>query len=885
MIVNEKENRRKIYQYIVAIICFACILGGGFRYVNTVQNNLMKLAVSNVLTVTQQQQQAFDNFISRDRERLHSYVMDFAEYEFEDTESIRSKLSLFSDVEALYTIINLETGDYYNNKTAERLRMTEEELSLYSEFSGSGVRNPYTGLYKENERFGYYECFSFADGSRGLFQKGYDAADITEEFSLSFYNEQGTAYVISKQGDILMCPKAGQTVYDGNNLFDMIGLEDKNLDEWEDFLTALEREESGVFFADVKSENYVYTYVPIESVDEWYLVSVVPKAVIMDEANQIINDSQTTVFAALIVFGVLMIIFVTMRNFRKNIHEKNQEIEYQEEWFNVFSAYLSENTDDVYMMLEGKGLGVDYVSPNAERVLGISSPVDARDRILAEYFKGRENWVEDGYSLCELEAGESLEPRDVEWINPNTGEYKCFQEKMHCVTLQGAKKIVIYISDRTEERAIQKDLSMALETARVANKAKSTFLSSMSHDIRTPMNAITGLVMLLKQEADNPQVVLEYAQRIDVAGRHLLGLINDVLDMNKIESGNATLNITELNLADIIDGVNMIIRPQAKARGQKFDIYTSALTSDHLLGDAVRINQILINMLSNAVKYTQEGGSIEMRVRELPRVLENYNRIEFSVKDNGQGMTEEYQKVMFSPFTREHDTASNKIQGTGLGMAITKSLVELMGGTINVESKVGVGTTFTIELELRVQDKNVDPYFWEKYGVHKMLVADDDSNMCENVAHAMRDTGVEVDFVSDGDQVIETARMAREEGRPYDLLLLDWKMPNMDGMEAARLVRKNYSRKIPILLFTAYDWAEIEQDRGSGNRPFHPEAFLYQQFYGRGQEDYGRQERKERYLCRRDGRRCEGPAYLDCGRYRSEPNGTHEDPQYAWGSL
>lgn len=846
MIASKKENGSKIYRYIVAIVCFACILVGGFRYVNAVQNNLMKLAVSNVLTVTQQQQQAFDNFITKDRERLHSYVMDFTAYNFEDAESIRSKLSLFSEVEALYTLINLETGDYYNNKTTEMLRMTEEELALYSELSGSGVRSLYTGLYAEGERFGYYESFTFSDGSRGLFQKGYDAAEITEEFSLSFYNEQGTAYVIGKQGDILMRPHASHTVYGGSNLFDMIGLEDKNQGEWEDFQAALDKRESGVLFADTESEDYVYTYVPIENVEEWYLVSVVPKAVIMDEANQIINDSQATVFVALIVFVVLMIVFVMMRTFRKNIHEKNQEIEYQEELFDVFSTYLSENTDDVYMMLEGEGLSVDYVSPNAERVLGISRPEDVRDIILSGYFKDEEGKEENAYNLCELKTGESLEPRDVEWVNPNTGEYKCFQEKMYCVTLQGVRKIVIYISDRTKEREIQKDLSTALDTAKVANKAKSVFLSSMSHDIRTPMNAITGLVTLLKQEADNPQYVLEYAQRIDVASQHLLGLINDVLDMNKIESGNTTLNITELNLADIIDGVNMIIRPQARARRQKFEIYTSALTSDHLLGDSVRINQILINMLSNAVKYTQEGGTIEMRVRELPRLLENYSRIEFSVKDNGQGMTEEYQKVMFSPFTREHETATNKVQGTGLGMAITKSLVELMGGTINVESKVGVGTTFTIELELRVQEQSVDPYFWEKHGVHKMLVADDDITMCENVAHAMRETGVEVDFVSDGDQVIDTARRAREEGRPYDLLLLDWKMPNMNGMEAARLIRKNYSRKIPILLFTAYDWADIEQEAVEvGIDHFLPKPFFMSSFMSAIKRIMGGKEEKD----------------------------------------
>ena len=201
-----------------------------------------------------------------------------------------------------------------------------------------------------------------------------------------------------------------------------------------------------------------------------------------------------------------------------------------------------------------------------------------------------------------------------------------------------------------------------------------------------------------------------------------------------------------------------------------------------------------------------------MSVCELPQILDSYSRIQFSVKDNGQGMSEDYQKVMFDPFTREQNTRTNKIQGTGLGMAITKNLVELMGGTLSVESQLGVGTTFTVELELRIQEKEDDPKFWEEHGVSRMILADDDEDICKNIVQAMEKTGVHVDYVTNGADVISTIRTARENGEPYDVILLDWMMPEMDGMETARLIRKNYSRKIPILLFTAYDWADIEQE-------------------------------------------------------------------------
>ena len=492
--------------------------------------------------------------------------------------------------------------------------------------------------------------------------------------------------------------------------------------------------------------------------------------------------------------------------------EKNQEIQYQEQMFELFSSFLSDNTDDVYMVLDEGGKKIEFVSPNIERVLGISGKALMEDVQLigkAKYFTERELGLE---GLIALEPGMAMESMETERIHQKTGERKWFRESVYCVLVQGIKKIVIYISDRTKEKEIQNTLSEALNMAQTANKAKSAFLGSVSHDIRTPMNAIMGFIPLLQEEADNPERVREYTQKIDAASQHLLGLINDVLDMNKIESGGAVLNISELNLAQIIDEINVIIRPQANAKGQNFEISTKSLTNEHLLGDKLRLNQILINILSNAVKYTQDGGSINMVVDELPQVDKNYSRIRFTVSDNGQGMSEEYQKVIFEPFSREQNTAWNKTQGTGLGMTITKSLVDLMHGSIKVESTPGEGSTFTVELQLRIQNKEDDPKFWDNHNVARMLVVDDDEDICRDIVNKMAATSVEVRYTTDGIHALELIRSAREEGKPYDLILLDWKMPNLDGIATARLIRKDYSDKIPILPFTAYDWSEIEQD-------------------------------------------------------------------------
>ena len=490
--------------------------------------------------------------------------------------------------------------------------------------------------------------------------------------------------------------------------------------------------------------------------------------------------------------------------------EKDRELRYQEQLFDIFSTFLSDNVDDIYMMMDGTGHNVEFVSPNIERVLGVSVKALLNDAWAighAEYITGYEVGSE---GLSALEPGMALEPMETKRVHQKTGEEKWFHESVYCVSVQGAKKIIVYISDRTQERTTQNALSEALKMAQAANKAKSAFLSNVSHDIRTPMNAIMGFITLLREEADDPKCVREYTKKLSAASQHLLGLISDVLDMTKLESGSAVLNISDLNIAEIIEELNVIIRPQARAKGQTFDIVTASLTREHLLGDRMRINQILINILSNAVKYTQDGGKIRLSVEELPQVDPSYSRLRFTISDNGQGMSKEYQQILFEPFTREQSTAWNQLQGTGLGMAITKSLVDIMNGTIKVDSTLGEGSTFVVELELRVQAQEDDPEFWKQCGIGRMLITDDDEDICREVVKKMSGTGVLTEYATNGAQTIELLQNAREAGRPYDLILLDWKMPDLDGLATARLIRRNDPDAIPILLFTAYDWSDVE---------------------------------------------------------------------------
>ncbi len=386
--------------------------------------------------------------------------------------------------------------------------------------------------------------------------------------------------------------------------------------------------------------------------------------------------------------------------------------------------------------------------------------------------------------------------------------------------------------EQEEEREIHnRQLAEALQAAQIASKSKTTFLSNMSHDIRTPMNAILGFTTLLAKDADNPIRVREYTRKITASGQHLLSLINDVLDVSKIESGKVVLTIGEFTLSSLVASVDAIIRPMAKARDQSFDVVVTDIKHEYLVGDETRINQILINLLSNAVKYTPNGGNIWFRIIGLEQHSAQYEHIRIEVEDNGYGMTPEYLKTIFDAFTRAENSTTNKVQGTGLGMAITKNIVELMGGTIEVASEVEKGSLFTVELELRIPDNQKDEEFWKKCGISRILAVDDDPDIRNTIQLLMKETKVRVDTAAGGEEALRLIDEAGKKGEDYHIILLDWKMPGMDGFETANRIREIITQTVPILFLTAYDGAELEEEvihvghSGILAKPFFVSAF------------------------------------------------------------
>ena len=360
------------------------------------------------------------------------------------------------------------------------------------------------------------------------------------------------------------------------------------------------------------------------------------------------------------------------------------------------------------------------------------------------------------------------------------------------------------------------ELNDALQIAKIANESKSNFLSNMSHDIRTPMNAIVGYTTLISREAEHPQKVREYVKKITGAGDYLLGLINDVLDMSKIESGKTTLNITAFSIRKLVGEVESIIRMQAENNQQNFCVYIENVEHDFVMGDELRIRQIILNLLSNALKYTPAGGKIDFTLQGVPQKKEKLQKLRIVVQDTGYGMDPAYIQTIFEPFTRLNNSMTGKIQGTGLGLAITKNIVDLMGGTITVSSVLNEGSTFTVELELPVASGNVAPdgdpaeeaTSFALDGLH-ILAAEDNELNAEILTELLSMEHASCRICRDGEEVVD--EFERAEPGTYDLILMDIQMPKRNGYEAARMIRTSAhseAKTIPIVAMTANAFAE-----------------------------------------------------------------------------
>ena len=539
------------------------------------------------------------------------------------------------------------------------------------------------------------------------------------------------------------------------------------------------------------------------AVQNWTLVGLVPVSIVNASLDQLWFYTVQIVAGIVLGFAVLVILLIARRS-HITLRQKDTEIRYRD----VLFQKLSLNVDDVFLMLDAETSKVDYVSPNIGRLLGIPWRNVRQDVHALVALYPKDDPDRDKNFLEGLSRGEQRE-WDAAYLHQETREPRWFHIVAMGSEVEGKTKYILVMSDRTADKQVNQALSDAVAAAETANRAKSTFLSNMSHDIRTPMNAIIGFTTLAISNLDDQERVKDYLTKTLASSNHLLSLINDVLDMSRIESGKIHLEEVEVNLSDVLHDLKTIVSGQIHAK--QLELYMDAMdvTDEDVSCDKTRLNQILLNLLSNAIKFTPAGGTVSVRVRQLAGQVRGCGQYEFRIKDNGIGMSPEFAKRIFEPFERERTSTVSRIQGTGLGMAITKNIVDMMGGTIEVQTAQGKGTEFIIRVPMRAQAEHRPVEKITELEGLKALVVDDDFNTCDSVTKMLVKVGMRAEWTLSGKEAVLRARQSIEMSDVYHAYIIDWRLPDMNGIEVTRQIRSLHD-DTPIIILTAYDWSDIE---------------------------------------------------------------------------
>ena len=800
----------------MAVVCVAVLVGivlGVFRYFRFVSKTVYEESVSHLTEVFHQSDNMMRELTDKNLTYLHIWgenlqnilsedeICDYIKKAQEDAGFLEF---FFLSADGDYKMATGETGYLgLQENMEEEIRQGNDVIANAAVPGKSQLL-----IFATPKAHGIYQGFEY-----DAIAIAYENSDIVDVLDISAFDGNAQSFMIHPDGRVVVDHSSEAW----GNVYNFFGILREHSDMSEKEINALlEKFKAGrtdAMLLNLDERNYYLVYEKSD-IQDWMFLGLVQADIVNASMNRL--QRSTIFFVSAIVFCIaaLFISLIIQKN-RTNLRRKDTEIRYRDELFQK----LSMNVDDVFLMLDAKTYQADYVSPNAEKLLGITVEQIRKDICILRKLHPEEQEDSEKNYMEEIQVHEQRE-WDFEYVHLKTGEKRWFHNIAMGSEVNGKKKYILVMSDRTSDRKMNQALSEAVRAAETANKAKSTFLSNMSHDIRTPMNAIIGFTTLAVSNIDDKKRVRDYLGKILSSSNHLLSLINDILDMSRIESGKIHLEETEVSLSDVLHDLKTIISGQIHAK--QLELYMDAMdvTNEDVYCDKTRLNQVLLNLLSNAVKFTPAGGTVSVRIRQYPGTVKGSELYEIRVKDNGIGMSQEFVQKIFSPFERERTSTVSRIQGTGLGMAITKNIVNMMGGTIEVLTEQGKGTEFIVRLPFRIQSKHQRIEKIAELEGLKALVVDDDFNTCDSVTKMLVKVGMRSEWTLSGKEAVLRARQSMEMGDAFHAYIIDWRLPDMNGIEVTRQIR-SLGDDTPIIILTAYDWSDIEVEaRAAGVTAF-----------------------------------------------------------------
>ena len=808
-IKNHNTNREKtVMRKQLRIAVFIAVLVGivlmVFQYFRFVSKTIYEESVSHLTEVFHQSDNMLRELTDKNLTYLHMWGENLQDISNED--EIRDYIKKAQKDAGFMEFFFLSADGNYKMPTGETgyLGLQEdigEDIRQGNDVIANAALPGKSQLlvFATPEAHGIYQGFEY-----DAIAIAYENSDIVEVLDISAFNGNAQSLIVHPNGRVVI----DHSSESWGNVYNFFGLlrehSDMSEKEFNELLEKFKVGRTDAMLLNLDGGNYYLVYEK-SNIQDWMFLGLVQADIVNASMNSLQRSTMLLVGVVVLCIAAFLISLIIQKS-RTNLRRKDTEIRYRDELFQK----LSMNVDDVFLMLDAKTYQADYVSPNAENLLGITVEQIRRDiRVLGKLHPAEHEDPEKNY-LEEIKVHEQRE-WDFEYVHQKTGEKRWFHNIAMGSEVNGKKKYILVLSDRTSDWKMNQALSEAVRAAETANRAKSTFLSNMSHDIRTPMNAIIGFTTLAVSNIDDKKRVQDYLGKILSSSNHLLSLINDILDMSRIESGKIHLEETEVSLSDVLHDLKTIISGQIHAKQLELYMDVMDVTNEDVYCDKTRLNQVLLNLLSNAVKFTPAGGTVSVRIRQCHGTQKGSELYEIRVKDNGIGMSQEFVQKIFSPFERERTSTVSRTQGTGLGMAITKNIVDMMGGTIEVQTEQDKGTEFIVRLPFRTQPEHQRTEKIAELEGLKALVVDDDFNTCDSVTKMLVRVGMRSEWTLSGREAVLRARQSMELGDAFHAYIIDWRLPDMNGIEVTRQIR-SLGDDTPIIILTAYDWSDIEAE-------------------------------------------------------------------------